>query len=81
MHVGHGFEAAVRMIREAADVVFRIIGAERIEHQERVQPALQRLRQHACQLHAVTVGSGLAGHQLLDFARARHSLVPQSREG
>jgi hypothetical protein len=37
-HVGHGLEAAVRVVGEAADVVARVVGAEGVEHQEGVEP-------------------------------------------
>jgi chemotaxis protein methyltransferase CheR len=57
------------MIREAADVVLRIVGAEGVEHQEWIEPALQRLRQHARELDARAVGSGLAAQGLYDRAR------------
>ena len=69
-HDRHGLEAAVRVVREAADVVARRIAAERVEHQERIEAALQRLRQHARQLDAVAVGGRLAAHDALDAARA-----------
>ena len=49
-HVRDGLEAAVRMIRKPADVVLRVVGAERVEHEERIEPALQRLREHALSL-------------------------------
>ena len=74
-HVRHRLEPAVRMVRKAADVVLGIVGAERIEHQERIEPALQRLRQHARELHARAVRRRLAGDHALDRARLRHALV------
>ena len=77
-HVRHRLEAAMRMVRKAADVVLRIVGAERVEHQERIEPALQRLRQHARELHARAVGRRLAGDHALDRARLRHVLVGRS---
>jgi hypothetical protein len=40
-HVGDGLEAAVRVVGEAADVVAGLVGAEGVEHQEGVEPALQ----------------------------------------
>ena len=67
-HVGDGLEAAVRVVREAGDVVVGPVAAEGVEHQERVQPALQVLRQHAGELDARTVGGGYARHQPLDAA-------------
>src|SRR5207248_6065160 len=42
-HVRDGLEAAMRMVGEAADIVLRVVGTERIEHQKRIEPALQRL--------------------------------------
>ncbi len=68
-HVGHGLEAAVRMVGEAGDVVAGVVGAEGIEHQERVEPALQVLREHAGELDAGTVARGLAGDDPVDRAR------------
>ncbi|MOA47752.1 hypothetical protein D3C78_1704180 [compost metagenome] len=65
-HVGHRLEAAVRMRRETGDVVARIVGAEFIQHQERVQPPLQVLRQYARQLDAGTVRSRHATDLLFD---------------
>jgi hypothetical protein len=67
-HVGHGLEAAVRMVWKAADVVARVVGAEGVEHQIRVEPALQVLRQHAGQLDARAIAGGLAGDEALDLA-------------
>jgi hypothetical protein len=68
-HDRHRLEAAVRMVREAAHVVARRVAAERVEHEERVEAALQGLGQHAGQAHARAVGRGLAAHQALDGAR------------
>ena len=42
-HVGDGLEAAVRMRREARDVVVGIVGEELVEHQERVEAQVGRL--------------------------------------
>ena len=67
-HDRHGLEAAVRMVGKAADVVARGVAAEGVEHQERIEPLLQRLRQHARQLDAVAVGGGLAADDALDGA-------------
>ena len=39
-HIGDGFEAAMRMVGKAGDVVVRIVAAKGIEHQERVEPTL-----------------------------------------
>ena len=40
-HVGDGLEAAMRMVRKAGDVVVRVVAAERVQHQERIEAALQ----------------------------------------
>ena len=37
-HVGHGLEAAVRMRRKPGDVVVRVVGRKRVQHQEGVEP-------------------------------------------
>jgi hypothetical protein len=71
-HVRDGLEAAMRMIRKPADVVLRVVGAERVEHEERIEPALQRLREHARQLDAGAIRCRLAGDEALDGARACH---------
>jgi hypothetical protein len=67
-HDGHGLEAAVRVLGKAVDVVPRRIAAKGIEHQERVEPALQGLGEHAGELDAGTIGRGLAAHGALDAA-------------
>jgi hypothetical protein len=38
-HVGHRFEPTVRVRREAGNVVARLVGAELVEHQERIERA------------------------------------------
>ena len=58
-HVGDGLETTVRMIGKAGDVVVGLVAAKGIEHQERVEPVLQVLRQHPGQFDASAVGSGL----------------------
>ena len=42
-HVGDGLEAAVRMVGKARDVVLGLVGAELIEHQERIEIGQLRL--------------------------------------
>src|SRR5271155_2578048 len=56
-HVGDSFEAAMRVRREAADIVVRIIGIELIEHQERVHILAALAAQTAAQLDAGAVRS------------------------
>ena len=72
-HDRHGLEAAVRMVGKAADVVGRGIAAEGVEHQERIEPALQRLGQDAGQADAGAIGGRLAADGALDAARAEGS--------
>ncbi len=67
-HDRDGLEAAVRVVGKAADVVARGVAAEGVEHQEGIEPLLQRLGQDARQLDAVAVGSGLAANDALDAA-------------
>jgi uncharacterized ferritin-like protein (DUF455 family) len=64
-HVGNGLEAAVRVLREACDIVARLVAAEGVEHQERVEAALQGLGQHAVDLHA-----GAVHHELAAITRS-----------
>ena len=68
-HIGDGLEPPVRMVGEAADIVAGLLGAEGIEHQEGVEPALQILRQHASQLDPGAIAGGEAGDQAFDQAR------------
>jgi hypothetical protein len=68
-HVGHGLEAAVRMVGKARDVVVGLVAAKGVEHQEGVEPVLQILREHAGELDAGPVRSRLAIDQPLDAAR------------
>ena len=55
-HVGDGLETAMRVIGEAGDVVFRLVGAELIEQQERVEVGQLRLADDPAQLHACAIG-------------------------
>src|SRR4051812_49255848 len=73
-HVRDRLEAAMRVVGKSADVVLRIVRAERVEHEEWVQPPLQRLGQHAGKCHAGAVRRGLSGDQALDGTRSRHRL-------
>ena len=43
------------MIGKASDVFIGHIAAKRVEHQERIEPLLQILRQHPREAHARTV--------------------------
>ena len=68
-HVGHGLEAAMRMVWEAGDVVVRIVAAECVQHQEGIEAALQLAGQHAGQRHARAVRGSDALNDALDIAR------------
>src|SRR6185369_9304454 len=67
-------EAAMRMVRKPTDIVPRIVGAERVEHQKRIEPSLQWLRQYARELHPGAIRGRLARDQPLDRPRPRHRL-------
>src|ERR1700674_2675171 len=54
-HVGDGLEAAMRVRREAGDVVLRIVRIELIEHQERIEPKVGLAAEAAAQLDARAV--------------------------
>jgi hypothetical protein len=57
------------MVGKAGDVVARLVGAEGIEHQVRIEPALhRRARQHAGELDAGTIGGRLRGDNVLQCA-------------
>src|SRR5438874_13075317 len=51
-HVRHSLEAAMRKIGEAGDVFLRIIRAEGVEQQKRVETAPQLLHENACHTDA-----------------------------
>src|SRR5207247_11008829 len=69
-HVRQSLEAAVRMIGEAGDVFLRIIRAEGVEQQKRVETALQIVGEDAGQPDARAVGRRLPGHLAFDLPRA-----------
>ena len=71
-HVGHGFEAPMRVIREAAQVIARVVAAEGVEHEIRIEPLLQRLMQHAGQLDAVAIAGRYTGDDVVERARLAH---------
>src|SRR5882724_1990177 len=57
-HVGNGFEAAMRMCREAGHVVVRVIGIKLVEHQKRIYILAALATQTAAQFDAGAIGSG-----------------------
>jgi NAD(P)H-hydrate repair Nnr-like enzyme with NAD(P)H-hydrate epimerase domain len=69
-HVGDGLEAAVRMLGEAGDVVARLVAAEGVQHQERIETALQWLGEDAVDLHARAIHHELAAEHALDATAA-----------
>src|SRR5690606_36098300 len=74
-HVGDGLEAAVRVVGKAGDEVVGLVGTEGVEHQEGVEPALQRLAEHAGELDAGAVRGRLAIDQALDVAGMKLGIV------
>jgi hypothetical protein len=54
-HEGDGLEASVRVIWKTSDVILRVIAVKIVEHQERVEPPLQILREHAGEFNAGSV--------------------------
>src|SRR5690606_34217698 len=74
-HVGDGLEAAVRVVGKAGDVVVGLVATEGVEHQEGVEPALQRLAEHAGELDAGAVRGRLANDQALHVTGTEHGLV------
>src|ERR1700761_650211 len=55
-HVGHGFEATMRMLRKASDIVASLVGTEFVQQQERVDHIKAGLANDALEAHAGTVG-------------------------
>ena len=55
-HVGDGLEAAMRMVGEAGEVVLGAVGAELVQHQERIEHVQLRRADHARQLDAGAIG-------------------------
>ena len=69
-HVGHGLEAAVRVRREAGDIVVRVLGIELVEHRERIEAFRGRAADHAGQADAGAIGGRVAGMQFEDITVA-----------
>ena len=57
-HVGDGFESTMRVRREAADIVVRVIGIEFVEHQKRIHIQTALAAQTAAQFDTGAIGSG-----------------------
>ena len=75
-HVGHGLEAAMRMIGEARDVVGPPIGAELVEQQEGVEVRQGRLAHDAVEPHPGAVACRHAAHDFDDLAICHGDLHP-----
>src|SRR6185503_13586818 len=67
-HVCDRFEAAMRMIRKAADVIRRLVRAELIEQQERIELGKARSSDDAIELDAVAIAGRQGGEYTLDCA-------------
>ena len=76
-HVRDRLEAAMRMIREPGEVVLRLVGAELVEHQERIDPPQERRADDTRELHACAVARLHPAGALLDRSivkgRARYA--------
>ncbi len=72
--VGDGLEATVRMGREAGHVVVRIVGGERVQHQERIQPHRRVVAQRALQAHAGAIGC-IQGTERIEYATLFHGCL------
>src|SRR5258705_10339948 len=67
-HVGDGLKAAVRVRREAGDIIVRIVRWEFIQHQEGIEARGAALPEAAAQPDARAIGSVAGGNQLLQLA-------------
>jgi hypothetical protein len=74
-HVGHRFEAAVRMLGEAGEVVVRAVGTEFVQQQERIQHVQPGLADDALQADARAVG-GVGAADAADDAALAHDGTP-----
>ena len=71
-HVGHGFEAAMRMLGKTGDVVRRIVRAELVQQQERIDPVQFGVADQAVEPHPGAVADRNAAHE----ARQAHDAPP-----
>jgi hypothetical protein len=67
-HVGEGDEAAMGMVREAGDVLVRVVAAEVVQHQEGVQVFQGRGADAAAHGDTGAFGNGAGLEQLADGA-------------
>src|SRR5439155_23719990 len=75
-HVGHRLEAAMGVLGKAGEVVGRIVGAEFIEQQERVELRQVRAADHAVQLDAGAVACRHAANDARYFTGLGHARSP-----
>ena len=68
-HVGDGLEAAMRMVREATDIIARAFRAEKVEHQERVDQLLRAGADQPRHPNAGAVRGRFAARHRDDFSR------------
>ncbi len=74
-HVGHGLEAAMRMIGKAGEVIGGIVRAELVEHEEGIDILELRRADHAVELDPGAIARGHAARQLGDRADRRNGLA------
>ncbi len=67
-HVGDGLEPAVRVRREAGDVVLRVVGAELVEQQKGIEPQCRGRAERTAQAHAGAIRGLGAEDDLVDDA-------------
>ena len=68
-HVGHGFKAAVRVVRKPGAVVLGVVARKVVEHQKGIEALLQIAGEHAREAHPCAVACGTAGDQCFNMAR------------
>jgi hypothetical protein len=66
--VGYGLESAMWMRRKAGDIVVRIVGAKRVQQQERIEIHQRWLPDNPHQLDSGTVGCRLTANYPLCLA-------------
>jgi hypothetical protein len=80
-HVGHRFEAAVRMIREAGDVVARVVGSELIEQQKRIERVEKLRADDARHADTGTVARRLSANLARDLSHLGARISARDRHG
>src|SRR5436309_2800250 len=79
-HVGDGFDAAMRMHREAADgTLDGIVEGEMIEEQEGIEFVADARRNGTAQLHACAFNRGLRFDGLRDRSKVVHACMDEVR--